>query len=210
MKRLLFFLLPLSLGAAPLPDDQAGAYIAQLAASRPREGATAVHFRETRTAPMLAKPASAEGEIYFQPPLKFRRETKDGNVMVSDGKALWIYSPQDREAERYRLDAKGAEAFKSLMAAFNLQNVDELFRCTVEQSGEIHRITLVPKRRSERRLFETMVLDVRPDRKLRHAWWSSPDGGQTDMIFSNERPASDVSFDFQPPAGVKVVMPLGR
>ncbi|MGH8048697.1 MAG: LolA family protein [Chthoniobacterales bacterium] len=210
MKRAFLFLVPFVLHAAPLPDDQAAAYLEQLAASRPKQGATAVHFRETRTSPMLAKPAASEGEIYFQPPLMFRRETSDGGAMVCNGETLWIYSPADHEVERYKLESKGAEAFKGLMAAFNLQDVGQLFRFTVERADEITRITLVPKRRAERRMFDQMVLDVGPDKKLRRAWWSSPGGEQTDLHFSNERQTDSASFEFQPPAGVKVTAPLGR
>lgn len=210
MKWLLLLLVPTALRAAPLADGDAAAYIERLAASRPREGAIAVDFREIRTTPMLAKPALSQGEIQLQPPMKFRRETSDGALMVSDGRTLWIYSPADREAERYSLEGRGADSFRSLMAAFNLQDVGASFRFTVEPAGDITRITLVPKRRSERRLFETMVLDIGPDQKLRHAWWSSPDGGQTDMVFSNERRVEAADFQFEPPAGVKVSQPLGR
>jgi outer membrane lipoprotein-sorting protein len=209
MKRALIFLLPLALHAAPLPSDEASAYLSIVAASRPKQGATTVHFRETRTSPMLKNPAKAEGEMSFQAPDRFRRQTTDGGVLVSNGGTLWIYSPAGREAERYKLGSKGGDAFRGLMAVFNLQDVDKLFRFTVERSGDIHRVILIPKRRSERRMFDTMVLDIGPDKKLRHAWWSSSDGSKTDVIFSNERDAGVVSFEFRPPDGVKVSTPLG-
>jgi outer membrane lipoprotein-sorting protein len=211
MKRLLLILsFPVVLHAAPLPDQEAVGYLEKLAASRPQKSATVVHFRETRTSPMLTKPAVSEGELYFQPPDRFRREETAGNVMVSDGATLSIYTPANREVERYKLGSKNADAFKGLIAVFNLQDVARLFNFTVEREGGMSRITLVPKRKAGRRMFEQMVLDVGTDQKLRTAVWTSPNGERTEMIFSNERPAGKVSFEFQPPAGVKVTTPLGR
>lgn len=130
--------------------------------------------------------------------------------MVSNGDTLWIYSPADREAERYKLNSKMAGAFAGLMAAFNFQDVERLFRFTVERDDNQYRVALIPKRRSESRMFKRMDLVVGSSQKLRSAAWTSPDGGKTEMVFSDERPAGFVTFEFQPPAGVKVTAPPVR
>lgn len=213
MKRaLLFCLLPVSLLASPLSNDDAKTYVEQLAASRPRDAAVVVHFRETRSSPMLAKPVVSEGEVAFQPPARFRRETTgaNGSLMVSNGETLWIYYPAFKEVERYDLKSGAVDAFRGLMSAFNLQDVARLFRFSVEFENNIHRVTLIPKRRSERRLFDALVLDIGADRKLQRASWASPGGERTEMTFSGEHAAASVNFDFQPSAGVRVTTPLGR
>jgi outer membrane lipoprotein-sorting protein len=212
MRHLFFCLLlvPVLLHAEPLPGDEAAAYLAKVAASRPQKAAITVHFRETRTAPMLARPSVVEGELTFQPPDRFRREAKNGDVMVSDGATLWIYSPAEKTAERYKLGSRMADAFAGFMAAFDLRDVDRLFRYTVERAGALHRVTLVPKRRAERRLFEQMTLELGPDQKLRRVAWTSPDRESTTLEFSHERPAGKVSFTFEPPAGTSVRAPLGK
>lgn len=212
IRAFLFLLLPVSLWAAPLPDDEAKAYLDQLAASRPKDSATTVHFRETRISPMLSRPAMAEGDLAFQPPARFRRKTvgENGSLMVSNGEVLWIYYPAFKEVERYDLKSGAADAFRGLMSAFNLQDVARVFRFTVEREGDLHRVTLIPKRRSERRLFDELVLDVGPDQKLRRASWTSPDKERTEMIFSDEQRAANIDFDFQPAAGIRVTTPLGR
>jgi outer membrane lipoprotein-sorting protein len=206
---LLIFLLPISLFAAPLPNDEAKTYLDQLAASRPKDAAVTVHFRETRSSPMLARPVVSQGELSFQPPSQFRRET-GGSLMVSNGKTLWIYYPAVKEAERYDLKAGAADAFRGLMSAFNFQDVSRLFRFTVEREDGGRRVTLVPKRRSERRLFDEMVLEIGPDQKLHRASWTSPEGERTEMTFSGEQREASPNFDFQPAAGVRVTTPLGR
>jgi chaperone LolA len=202
--------------AQEMSPADADAFIEQLAASRSAKGAVTVAFNEERALAALAAPVTTEGTLTFQPPNKFRRETRGerGSVAVSDGKTFWIYYPAFREAERYDLNSQRflQDTVTALMASMNAENLRREFRYRVRREGGIHVLELEPKRASLRKAVRSITLRIRPDFTAESNVMVFPEGDRATMTFSNEKPIrpSGSEFTFTPPAGTRVSTPLGR
>lgn len=162
---------------------------------------------------MLREPVVERGTLAFDPPDKFLRRTENGNVAVSDGRTLWLYYPAVRQAEKYPLGTSRGpgEFFRLLAATVRLAELEKEFRVSGEATPDGHRLVLVPRSASIRRMLDSIVLDIDSKLRLRRSVITSKEGDRTETTYSNERlvPPGSPIFRFEPPAGTDVVSPLG-
>ncbi|HHT9154408.1 MAG TPA: LolA family protein [Candidatus Tripitaka sp. YC43] len=64
----------------------------------------------TRSIFLLEEEEVSDGKVYYQKPKKLRMEFKPprDEVDVADGECLWVYHPQDKQVEKYRLSGSTA------------------------------------------------------------------------------------------------------
>jgi len=206
---LLLMMLPASGLGQLLNDSETDALVAKLAASRAGRMVQA-DFVETKILPMWKEPVVESGTIAFEPPDHFLRKTK--NLIVSDGKTLWMYYPEFQQVEKYPLEGHGpGQLFAALGQAFRFENLGSLFRISATRLDDGFRLDLTPRSGPMRRMLRSLVLDLDSSLRLRSSTMSGKDGDRIETRYSNEKllPPGSVDFSFNPPASATVVAPLG-
>jgi outer membrane lipoprotein-sorting protein len=195
--------------AQRMPEAETSALIAKVAASRAGRVLEA-DFVETKTLPMWKAPVVESGTIAFEPPDRFLRRTK--NLIVSDGKTLWMYYPEFAQAEKYPLDARGpGQLFAALGQALRFENLGGIFHVSATRLDDGFRLDLVPRAGAMRRMLRTLTIELDRSLKLRSSAMTGNGGDKIETRYSNEKflaPGS-VDFSFRPPASASVVSPLG-
>jgi len=202
-------MLPASGLGQLLNDSETDALVAKLAASRAGRMVQA-DFVETKILPMWKEPVVESGTIAFEPPDHFLRKTK--NLIVSDGKTLWMYYPEFQQVEKYPLEGHGpGQLFAALGQAFRFENLGSLFRISATRLDDGFRLDLTPRSGPMRRMLRSLVLDLDSSLRLRSSTMSGKDGDRIETRYSNEKllPPGSVDFSFNPPASATVVAPLG-
>jgi chaperone LolA len=127
-------------------------------------------------------------------------------LFVSDGTALWIYTPADKQAMKMPSPkSQGASADLLL----SLDKLTERFVVSVVQTSELagHVLSLAPKGSDE--LFKELRLTLDPKLVVTNLRVVDPMGTVTDLQFSDVvlsgEPVPDSEFKFTPPPGVDVV-----
>jgi len=201
-------------GARPARAESPGALLRCVQA---RYGAlrdlSATFAQESRVA-SLGRPRTRAGRLFLQPPGRMRWEydPPDAQLIVADGRQLWLYRPERRQAVVQPMDAalgrqtpflfllgKGDFAAEFAWEELDLPRgaggaVAVALRPRVE-SAELARLTLeiVP---GECRLAGTLVEDAY--------------GNLTRLAFSAERADAGLDpglFRFAPPEGTEIVRP---
>jgi outer membrane lipoprotein carrier protein len=167
-------------------------------------------FRQRVESPTLAAPLESHGTVLFERPNRMRWDyaAPDEQLIVGDGKTLWIYQPDLKQAIRAPLrDAFQAQTPLTFLAG--LGRVERDFNASLEREDAQHWVLkLVPKGDAE---IGTLVLVVRKsDAGLAEARITDPLGTTTSLTFTDEARNLEIAadrFQFQPPAGVDVVSP---
>ena len=210
----LFVLLALTSVAstAPLSEADLKNLLAGIRANR----TTQADFQEERVMRLMKKPIVSSGQIWFQPPNKFRREVKGSSpsVTVSDGRQLWIYYSNFKSAERYPL-GKGSPLDSTVTAinsALNLENIENTFQITAVKSDKGYELTLLPRTGSMKRVFQKLDLHINENLRVERTDMLLPNGDRIVTTYSNQTraPVPASSFEFKPPSGTEVTTPLGQ
>jgi len=167
-------------------------------------------FRQRVESPTLAAPLESHGTVLFERPNRMRWDyaAPDEQLIVGDGKTLWIYQPDLKQAIRAPLrDAFQAQTPLTFLAG--LGRVERDFDASlVREDAASWVLKLVPKGDTE---MGTLVLVVRKaDAGLAEARITDPVGTTTSLTFTDEARNVEIApdrFQFQPPAGVDVVSP---
>jgi outer membrane lipoprotein carrier protein len=167
-------------------------------------------FRQRVEAPTLATPLESRGTVYFERPNRMRwdYEAPEEQVIVGDGKTLWIYQPDLKQVIRAPLgDAFQARTPLTFLAG--LGQVERDFDATLEREDATHWVLrLLPKGEAD---LGTLTLVVRKsDAGLAEARITDPLGTTTSLVFTDEARNVAIAADrfrFEPPAGVDVVSP---
>jgi chaperone LolA len=177
---------------------------------------TQAEFQEQRVIRLMKKPIQSSGRIWFQPPNKFRREVKGNSpsVTVSDGRQLWIYYPNFKSAERYPL-GRGSPLDSTVAAinsALNLENIENTFQITATKSDKGYELTLIPRTAPMKRAFQKLNLYINDNLRVERTDMLLPNGDRIVTTYSNQTraPVPASSFEFTPPPGTEVAMPLGQ
>jgi len=177
---------------------------------------TQAEFQEERVIRLMKKPVVSSGTVWFQPPNKFRREVKGNSpsVSVSDGRDLWIYYPNFKSAERYRL-GKGSPLDATLTAinsALNLENIETSFNVTATRSDNGYELQLLPRSAAMKRVFQKLDLQINEKFRVERTDMLLPNGDRIVTKYSNQTrtPIPPSTFEFKPPAGTEVTTPLGQ
>jgi outer membrane lipoprotein carrier protein len=109
------------------------------------------HFTQESPLPEIQVTETAEGDVYFKKPGKFRWEYKKPEILnyISNGETLWIYSPEDNNVWL----GKSRDFFGKGSSANVLTDVKQIrnqFTVTLAESKDedTSRIKLVPKSKS--------------------------------------------------------------
>ncbi|HEY5999415.1 MAG TPA: outer membrane lipoprotein carrier protein LolA [bacterium] len=201
-------------GAAPAAAESPGAL---LRCVQGRYGAlrdlTANFAQESRVA-SLARPRTRTGRLFFQKPGRMRWEydAPDPQLMVADGKQLWFYRSERRQAVVQPLDAALSRQTPFLFLLgkgdFAAEFAWEERDCPRGPGGAVA-VELRP--RVESADLVRLTLEIVPG-ECRLAGTTVEDayGNRTHLTFSGERDDTGLAkglFAFSPPAGTEVVKP---
>jgi len=155
--------------------------------------------------------ASDSGVLYLRKPGRMRWEysTPAGKIFLSDGKDVFLYSPEDRRAEKSRLkqseDMRAPLAF--LLGKLDFAKEFKSFETRLATDGSAGTwIVATPK--SDSLAYTKVEFLATPDGEIHRVLVTGQDQSKLDFKFSNERnnvPVPDSLFKFQPPAGVQIV-----
>ncbi len=166
-----------------------------------------VTFKEDYTPP--GKPRRTEsGILMLRKPGKMRWDYSQprGKQFISDGKYLWLYTPDQNRAEKTKL--KETEDMRAPLA-FLLGKLDfdkEFRNIEAKPEGADTRITAEPK--GDNLPYSAVEFVVAPDARIREVKVTGFDHSILNFAFDQERvdPKLDGKlFQFQPPPGVELV-----
>ena len=203
-------------GAAPAAahaQPSVDALIARAAATYKGARTATASFQQTLTNPMTGTRSVSRGVLQRQGG-KFNFQFTDprGDRLVADGEHLWVYTPSTTPRQVIKLPQAAAGAG---MADPGLQFFDSpKTRFTITDAGtatvdgtSTRALTLMPKGRNDAFVKATVWLDPR-DGTLRQFETTDGMGVTRRVVLTNVRtnvPVSAASFEFTPPAGVRVV-----
>ncbi len=166
-----------------------------------------VLFKEDYTPP--GKPRRTEsGILMLRKPGKMRWDYSQpqGKQFISDGKYLWLYTPDQNRAEKTKL--KETEDMRAPLA-FLLGKLDfdkEFRNIQAKPEGADTRITAEPK--GDNLPYSAVEFVVAPDARIREVRVTGFDHSILNFAFDQERvdPKLDGKlFEFQTPPGVELV-----
>ncbi len=201
---------------AEMSAPERAALLQQLRAIHEKEPTLQSDFVEERTTHLLNKPITSEGTIWFAVPDKFRREVRGNNpsTTVSNGKVLWIYYPNFKEAEIYTLGQRAFfdDSLSALTAGLNFQHIDEFYNFRAWHEDGVYRLDLTPKKPNLRKIVEHLVLTLDGNFLPHKSELLLPKGDRLVTTYTNpHRPALSAStFEFTPPGDAHISRPLGK
>ncbi len=179
-------------------------------------GGMSADFTETRQTRLLREPLVTRGSMVFQSPDKFRRELRGSNqsITVSNGRKLWIYYPNFKEAELYTMGEQTFfdDSISALTAGLNYARMPEYYQIEAYEEDGGYRLNLTPKKRNLRRIIERMTLYLDASLAPVRTLVDLPKGDQLATEYRNieRRSFPDSQFEFTPPTGTNVTKPMSR
>lgn len=157
-------------------------------------------FDQTVTSPEQEVIIEGKGKLAVKRPNLFRWETRapDENVLISDGKTLWFYTPFIEQVSAMWLeDATSQTPFVLLIS----NNPKDWGNYNITQKGNV--FTLLPKNKNTVSKFFVSVL---PDGKLTEFSVIEQDGQTNRFEFKNIKNVqlNDALFQFSVPDGVEL------
>ena len=196
--------------ARPTPAPDAKAKAAALRVQRFYEHAKnfSARFAQTSTYPTFGNVKQASGKVYLAKPDRLRWEYDDGRLIVLDGKALWNWNAEDKEATVHRgfgvsqVPAEFAFLFGkgTLLDRFAVREMP-----AVQGLPEGETLELVPRKPSGD--VQKLVLVSGPDGQVKASVVTNSQGDVNQLVFSEVKvdgPLPDSLFRFEPPAGAHV------
>lgn len=201
----------------PLTDAEKADLLARLDAQKTKYPSLSAKFTETRVSQMLREPAKSEGTLAFKTPNKFRREIggTSPSLTVSNGKVLWLYYPQFKDAQLFTLGQRAMfdDAMAAITAGLNFNQVESFYHlAAAHDANGAYRITLTPKKSNLKRIVKQLVILLDSDLNVRRTDLTMPKGDEVVTHYSQTKrdPLPDSTFEFTPPADATVTQPLGK
>lgn len=179
------------------------------------EGMTVPYEREilTKSMAMLGEDAGADkatGIFIFRGPhfLKVEQETPKKEFIISNGKSIWDYIPDEKTA--YRDDNVGTELSSVLSMIFmGLKNPEDSFDVSVAESEDVkgYTLTLTPKESMEGIEYINITISDE-DYKITMVELLDVAGNITRFKLGEFKPKNgldDSFFDFKVPDDVKII-----
>ena len=153
------------------------------------------------------------GTLWLKKPGKMRWEYRSPRekLFVSDGKTVWFYVPEDRQARKSSAqkleDVRSPLAF--LLGKTRLEK--ELHGLSIApdvepaQSGDTM-LRGIPAGMTDR--VSEVVLEITPQNRIARIVMQGVDGARTEYRFEDQKEdvaIGDARFGFKPPAGIEVV-----
>jgi chaperone LolA len=209
-------LLGHSIHATELSSTETAELIQRMKEHRAKFPSLTADFTEEKTTRLLQKPLITSGTIAFTAPNLFRREVKGANpsTTVSDGRELWIYYPNFKEAEHYVLGQHRFfdDSIAALTAGLNFESIGQHYRYTAYRDDTGYRLQLLPKSGGLKRMMQQFTVWITSDFLISRTETLMPKGDRAITNYRNQR-ATDVprsTFAFRPPTDAKVSSPLGK
>ncbi|MBZ0220353.1 MAG: outer membrane lipoprotein chaperone LolA [Candidatus Methylomirabilis sp.] len=158
----------------------------------------------------MGRPETASGKVWFKKPGKMRWEYSKpaGDLIVGDGKTVWIYQPDLNQAIERDVDAAASRMATDFLSGVG--NLEKEFEARLADSkGDTWRIVLTPREESPN--VKSLALEV--DKKsllIKKTEMTDHFETETRVEFRETKvnsPAPDSLFRFTPPQGVRVVRP---
>ena len=201
-------LLALPTGALAAPGAPANSQELVSEVKKAYTGTTSVRaeFTQVVRSKATGKEDRQKGKIALERPRKVRVELggANGQLFVSDGASLWVYSARDKYATQMPDMGQGSSVGILLD---DLARIDEVFAVALVPSKSDRVVTarLTPRQPGA---FTTLELTFTKKKfELDRLVLTSATGDVTEMTFSGVRMNQDVpdaDFRFTPPAGVTV------
>ena len=214
---LLLLLLTLaSASGAELNQAETAALLDRLKEHRAKFPSLTADFSEEKTTRLLQKPLVTHGSIAFTTPNLFRREVNGASpsTTVCDGRQLWIYYPNFKEAELYTLGQRSFfdDSLAALTAGLNFTNIADFYRYAAYREENGYRLALRPKTSGLKRMMRELNVWISDDFLIARTEAVLPKEDRIVTVYKNQRSAAvpPSTFDFKPPAEVKVTTPLGK
>ncbi|MCX5889893.1 MAG: outer membrane lipoprotein carrier protein LolA [Deltaproteobacteria bacterium] len=214
--KIFFFLLPLLLLLGPLaaagadnPED----VMKKVQAEYDKSGAFQARFQQESSIKAMQQTDTAAGWMYFMKPSRMRWQyeipAEQKKEVVSDGRLVWMYMPQDALVMVYKLD----QVLRSDLVMRFFSGIGQFqkdFTISWKQppkAGESFIIDLFPKK--EQAELKRLTLTINPKTYLVDKLeFANAMGEETRFAFSqmklNVKLGADF-FSFTPPPGVQVV-----
>jgi outer membrane lipoprotein carrier protein len=153
----------------------------------------------------------AKGGLKKPGKMRWEYRSPREKLFVSDGKDVWFYIPDDRQARR--TEARKLDDIRSPLAFLlgksklekELQGLSLAPDVTPEAAGDIV-LRGVPQAMTER--VTEIVLEVTPDHRIVRIGIDEADGSVTEYRFTDQKengPIPDVRFRFSAPPGTETV-----
>ena len=201
---------------AELSPGETTALIDRMKEHRAKFPSLTADFTEEKTTRLLQKPLITSGTIAFTAPNLFRREVKGANpsTTVCDGRELWIYYPNFKEAEHYVLGQHSFfdDSIAALTAGLNFTSIGQYYRYTAFSEDNGYRLQLMPKSGGLKRMMQQFSVWITGDFLINRTETTLPKGDRVVTTYRNQRP-EDVpksTFAFKPPTDAKISSPLGK
>ncbi|HLI85983.1 MAG TPA: outer membrane lipoprotein carrier protein LolA [Bryobacteraceae bacterium] len=162
-----------------------------------------VQFTEQYTPPGSIRRMES-GKLLLRKPGKMRGEYSQpqGKLFISDGKSLWLYTPDDHRAQKMPL--KNTEDLRAPLAFLlgKLHFTKEFRNLAAHPEGSLTRITAEPK--TDSLPYSNVEFVVAPDGRIQELKVTGLDRSVLDFTFQQEKddPRLDARlFEFQLPQG---------
>jgi len=204
----LLFALPALAQDAPKPDAKAKAAAVRVQRFYEHAKNFSAHFAQTSTYPTFGNVKQASGKVFLAKPDKLRWEYDDGRLIVLDGKALWNWNAEDKEATVHRgfgasqVPAEFAFLFGkgTLLDRFSVREAP-----AAEGLPQGETLELLPRKPSSD--VQKLVLVAAPDGQVKASVVTNSQGDVNQLVFSDVKvdgPLADSLFRFEPPPGAHV------
>jgi len=197
--------------AAQTPDasailDRAVAAYAQVTTLR-------ADFSQTVHDPMIGSDDTSRGEYLQQrPKFAIRWRQPSGDMIVSDGQTVWVYTPSSQPGQVIRQDVTGRQGESGDFLAQFLERPKERFTVTYERAegvGSRPADVLALAARDRNAPYRTVRIWVdRQDNLVRRIEITGSAGDTRRIALDRLRvnqPIAAARFVFRPPAGARVV-----
>ena len=176
-------------------------------------GSIEAHFEQVTESVHLKQKKRSSGTITIKVPDKIRWETTqpDKNLLVSDGKRFWFYTPPfDADEPGQVIERKGGDVRSQLARALMTGS----FSAAQQKNGmKIIRLspseyTLLPKKGSAGSVKQAAIEVDLQEKLIRKVTLLHSDGNTAEISLSRiqlGKPVSDESFVFSPPPNTDVV-----
>jgi outer membrane lipoprotein carrier protein len=172
-------------------------------------------FQQVTSIGSLGQSQRAQGRVYLKKPgmMRWEYEGPDEQLIISNGKMLWIYDPSLNQVIEQKWDQVYASKVPTLFLA-GLGHLEKDFRIlsqpsptTVGNQPSVYLLKLIPKNR-QLNLTE-LILTINPKNFLIEESWTKDNfDNTTSLVFSNIRintGVPDTIFSFKPPKGVEKI-----
>ena len=213
----LLLITSLFANAGEMNSADSAALLKRLQDLRDKEPAAQADFREEKATHLLTKPLVTEGTVSFEAPGKFRREVKGSNasLTVSDGKTMWVYYSNFKEAEHYSLGQRSFfdDALAALTAGLNFEHIEEFYNFHAFKEPTGYQFQLTPKKPNLKRILDHLNVWMDEDYKVQKTELYQQKGDHIVTNFTNVHHLTSLpagTFEFTPPADAHISYPLGK